>query len=105
MRIVRLYRINKVLLEHGLDELIPAKWLPWYARAMRHTIFWVRNKHKGKSAGERITLALQNLGPVFIKFGQMLANRSDLLSRELLTELQQLQHSVTIPSMNTMSKT
>ncbi|MEC8639791.1 MAG: ubiquinone biosynthesis regulatory protein kinase UbiB, partial [Pseudomonadota bacterium] len=55
MRIVRLYRINKVLLEHGLDELIPAKWLPWYARAMRHTIFWVRNKHKGKSAGERIT--------------------------------------------------
>ena len=32
MRILRLYRINKVLLEHGLDELIPAKWLPWYAR-------------------------------------------------------------------------
>ena len=94
MRIVRLYRINKVLLEHGLDELIPAKWLPWYARAMRHTIFWVRNKHKGKSAGERITLALQNLGPVFIKFGQMLSTRRDLLPPAIANELARLQDKV-----------
>ena len=94
MRIVRLYRINKVLLEHGLDELIPAKWLPWYARAMRHTIFWVRNKHKGKSAGERITLALQSLGPVFIKFGQMLSTRRDLLPPAIANELARLQDKV-----------
>ena len=58
MRIVRLYKINKVLLEHGLDDLIPAKWLPWYARLMRHSIFWIRNKHKDKTAGERITCLL-----------------------------------------------
>ena len=94
MRIVRFYRINKVLLEHGLDELIPAKWLPWYARAMRHTIFWVRNKHKGKSAGERITLALQNLGPVFIKFGQMMSTRRDLLPPAIANELARLQDKV-----------
>ena len=94
MRIVRLYRINKVLLEHGLDDLIPAKWLPWYARAMRHSIFWVRNKHKGKSAGERITLALQNLGPVFIKFGQMLSTRRDLLPPAIANELARLQDKV-----------
>ncbi|MDY6977397.1 MAG: ubiquinone biosynthesis regulatory protein kinase UbiB [Pseudomonadota bacterium] len=94
MRIVRLYRINKVLLEHGLDELIPAKWLPWYARIMRHAIFWVRNKHKGKSPGERITLALQNLGPVFIKFGQMLSTRRDLLPPAIANELARLQDKV-----------
>ncbi len=48
MRIVRLYRINKVLLEHGLDELIPAKWLPWYARAMRHTSFLGAKQAQGQ---------------------------------------------------------
>ncbi len=95
MRIVRLYRINKVLLEHGLDELIPAKWLPWYARVMRHSIFWVSNKHKDKSAGERITLALQSLGPVFIKFGQMLSTRRDLLPPSIANELARLQDKVT----------
>ena len=94
MRIVRLYRINKVLLEHGLDELIPAKWLPWYARVMRCSIFWLRNKHKGKSEGERITLALQSLGPVFIKFGQMLSTRRDLLPPAIANELARLQDKV-----------
>lgn len=94
MRIVRLYKINRVLLEHGLDELIPAKWLPWYARLLRHSIFWVRNKHKGKSQGERITLALQSLGPVFIKFGQMLSTRRDLLSPAIANELARLQDKV-----------
>jgi ubiquinone biosynthesis protein len=61
---------------------------------MRHTIFWVRNKHKGKSAGERITLALQNLGPVFIKFGQMLSTRRDLLPPAIANELARLQDKV-----------
>jgi len=94
MRIVRLYQINKVLLEHGLDDLIPAKWLPWYARLMRHGLFWIRNKHKEKSPGERITLALQNLGPVFIKFGQMLSTRRDLLPPAIANELARLQDKV-----------
>ena len=94
MRIVRLYQINKVMLEHGLDELIPAKWLPWYVRILRFAIFWIRNKHKGKSAGERITLALQNLGPVFIKFGQMLSTRRDLLPPAIANELARLQDKV-----------
>lgn len=94
MRILRLYRINKVLLEHGLDDLIPAKWLPWYARILRHCIFWIRNKHKDKSPGERITLALQSLGPVFIKFGQMLSTRRDLLPPAIANELARLQDKV-----------
>tara|TARA_B110000046_G_C13014727_1_gene408135 strand:- start:1148 stop:2677 length:1530 start_codon:yes stop_codon:yes gene_type:complete len=61
---------------------------------MRHSIFWIRNKHKDKTAGERITLALQSLGPVFIKFGQMLSTRRDLLHPAIANELARLQDKV-----------
>ncbi|MEW9798823.1 ubiquinone biosynthesis regulatory protein kinase UbiB [Alteromonas sp. CYL-A6] len=95
MRTLRLYQINKVLLEHGLDELIPRRWMPWYVRPLRYLAFWIRNKHKDKNAGERITLALQSLGPVFIKFGQMLSTRRDLLPPAIADELARLQDKVT----------
>lgn len=94
MRILRLYKIVKVLLQHGVDELIPKRWLPWYARLARKSIFWIRNKHKKSNAGERITLALQSLGPVFIKFGQMLSTRRDLLAPAIANELALLQDKV-----------
>lgn len=94
MRLGRLYFINKVLLQHGLDELIPSRWLPWYVRVMRKLIFWISNEHKDKPAGERITLALQALGPVFIKFGQMLSTRRDLLAPAIANELARLQDNV-----------
>ncbi|WP_293747083.1 ubiquinone biosynthesis regulatory protein kinase UbiB [uncultured Paraglaciecola sp.] len=94
MRILRFYQINKVMLEHGLDELIPSKWLPWYAKLGRIGFFWLRNKHPDKSQGTRIRLALQTLGPVFIKFGQMLSTRKDLLPPDVATELSILQDQV-----------
>jgi ubiquinone biosynthesis protein len=94
VRILRLYQINKVFLQHGLDELIPEKWLPWYAKLGRFGFFWLRNKHKDKSQGTRIRLALQSLGPVFIKFGQMLSTRKDLLSQDIANELAILQDQV-----------
>lgn len=94
MQLLRIYHINRVMLEHGLDELIPAKWLPWYVRLMRMSIFWIRNQHKDKNAGARLTLALQALGPVFIKFGQMLSTRRDLLPPEIANELAMLQDRV-----------
>ena len=94
MRILRLYQINKVLLQHGLDELIPDKWLPWYARLGRHCQFWLRNQHKDKPIGVRIRLALQTLGPVFVKFGQMLSTRRDLLAPQIANELAFLQDKV-----------
>ena len=94
MQLLRIYHINRVMLEHGLDELIPAKWLPWYVRLMRTSIFWIRNQHKEKNAGARLTLALQALGPVFIKFGQMLSTRRDLLPPEIANELALLQDRV-----------
>ncbi|WP_026376446.1 ubiquinone biosynthesis regulatory protein kinase UbiB [Aestuariibacter salexigens] len=94
MRLWRLYTINKIVLEHGLDELIPDKWLPWYARLGRACIFWLRNKHKDKPVAVRLRLALQSLGPVFIKFGQMLSTRRDLLDKDMADELAMLQDKV-----------
>lgn len=94
MRIGRLYFINKIFLQHGLDDLIPSRWLPWYARLARKLIFWIRNEHADKTPGERITLALQELGPVFIKFGQMMSTRRDLLPPAIANELARLQDKV-----------
>jgi ubiquinone biosynthesis protein len=82
------------MLQHGLDELIPGKWLPWYAKLGRIGFFWLRNKHPDKSQGTRVRLALQTLGPVFIKFGQMLSTRKDLLPPDIATELSILQDQV-----------
>lgn len=90
----RFYQIAKVVLQYGLDDLIPKAWLPWYARMGRVSIFWLRNRHKDKSRGERVRLALESLGPVFIKFGQMLSTRRDLIPLDIADELAILQDNV-----------
>ncbi|CAI8162716.1 MAG: putative protein kinase UbiB [Pseudidiomarina mangrovi] len=94
MRLGRLYTITKTFLNYGLDQLIPAKWLPWSVRIGRHVLFWLPNKHADKSAGVRLRLALESLGPVWIKFGQMLSTRRDLLPPEIANELAKLQDRV-----------
>lgn len=94
MRIRRLYKIVDTLLRYGLDEIIPEDRLPWYAKVGRRAIFWIGNKHKDKSEAERIRLALQHLGPVWIKFGQMLSTRRDLLPPDIADELALLQDRV-----------
>lgn len=94
MRIRRLYKIVKTFLQYGLDDLLPKHALPWYVRFARHCLFWIRNKHKDKSAALRFRLAIESLGPVFIKFGQMLSTRRDLLPDAFATELALLQDQV-----------
>lgn len=94
MRLGRLYKIIETVLTFGLDELIPPEKLPWYAKVGRGCIFWLRHQHPNKSRGKRIRLALQQLGPVWIKFGQMLSTRRDLLSPEIADELALLQDQV-----------
>ncbi|MDE9537547.1 ubiquinone biosynthesis regulatory protein kinase UbiB, partial [Xenorhabdus bovienii] len=74
----RLYFIIRVFLSYGLDELIPNIRLTWPLRFGRYFLFWISNQHKDKPLGERLRLALQELGPVWIKFGQMLSTRRDL---------------------------
>ncbi len=92
--IKRAYQVIRTALHYGLDELIPSKITPWYFRLLRCSLFWIRNKHKDKVGGERLKLAMQELGPVYIKFGQMLSTRRDLLDDEWAEELAMLQDRV-----------
>ena len=94
MSTARLYYITKTLLSYGLDELIPKHKVPWFAKLARGSLFWLRNQHKNKPPGLRLRLALQQLGPVWIKFGQMLSTRRDLLPHDIALELAFLQDQV-----------
>ena len=90
----RLLRINYVLARHGLDDIIFATHL---LRPFRFVIFvlpwnWFRPNRAPR--GARIRRALEDLGPVFIKFGQMLSTRRDLLADDIADELELLQDSV-----------
>ncbi|QDP02726.1 ubiquinone biosynthesis regulatory protein kinase UbiB [Thalassotalea sp. PS06] len=94
MRSQRLYQIIKTFLQYGLDELLPKDKIPWYGKLLRMSFFWLRNQHKDKSLEQRFRLAIESLGPVYIKFGQMLSTRRDLLSPAFANELARLQDDV-----------
>lgn len=91
----RLLRIQRVLVRHGLDEIILATHL---FRPLRFAFYlspatWF-HRDKGGSPAERLRLALEELGPIFMKFGQMLSTRRDLLPRDIADELEKLQDRV-----------
>ncbi|MCW2256439.1 ubiquinone biosynthesis protein [Providencia alcalifaciens] len=92
--IKRLYFIIRVFLSYGLDELIPKIKLTLPLRIGRFGFFWIKNQHQGKEVGERLRLALQELGPVWIKFGQMLSTRRDLFPPAIADQLSMLQDKV-----------
>ncbi len=95
MSSIRLYHIIKTFLHYGLDDLVPREMLPWYVKLGRGSLFWLRNQHKDKALALRFRLAIESLGPVFIKFGQMLSTRRDLLPPDFADELALLQDQVT----------
>jgi len=88
----RLIRIQRVLVKYGLDEIISATHL---LRPMRF-LFYLAPRRRDRSApqGERIRLALEELGPIFVKFGQAISTRRDLLPPEIASELAKLQDAV-----------
>ncbi|RLR17938.1 ubiquinone biosynthesis regulatory protein kinase UbiB [Sodalis-like symbiont of Bactericera trigonica] len=90
----RLYLIIRVMLSYGLDELIPKKRLTLPLRLGRNLLFWMPNNHAQRMLGERLRLALQELGPVWIKFGQMLSTRRDLFPQPIADQLAMLQDRV-----------
>ncbi len=90
----RLFYIIKVLLTYGIDECLPKHTLTRLPRALRPCFFWIKNQHKDKTLGERLRLALQKLGPVWIKFGQMMSTRRDLFPPEIADQLSLLQDHV-----------
>lgn len=90
----RLIHINLVLLRHGLDEVILATHL---FRPIRFLVFlspWYWFRKDRADYPVRIRRALVDLGPIFIKFGQILSTRRDLLPDELANELAKLQDRV-----------
>lgn len=94
MSSLRLYKIIKTFRQYGLDELLPKHSIPWYAKMGMSSFFWLRNKHKDKPVAQRLRLAIEELGPVFIKFGQMMSTRRDLLPDSFAQELSLLQDQV-----------
>ncbi|MEZ8131661.1 ubiquinone biosynthesis regulatory protein kinase UbiB [Enterovibrio norvegicus] len=90
----RLYQITKVQLNYGLDELLPKQPITRGPHLMRKMLFWLKNCHEDKVLGERLRLALQELGPVWIKFGQMMSTRRDLFPPAIADQLAMLQDQV-----------
>ena len=90
-----LMTISRVLLKHGLDELILNTHLFRPIRLLRYLspTFWF-NPRTRRPRGERIRMALEDLGPIFVKFGQILSTRRDLLPDDLAEELAKLQDQV-----------
>lgn len=85
-------RILRVAARYRLDALIDKRRLPWALRALLAPLSVFPNNKAAR--GERIRLALQDLGPVFIKLGQMLSTRPDLLPDDIAASLNQLQDQV-----------
>jgi ubiquinone biosynthesis protein len=91
----RLLQIQRVLVSHGLDEYIDNAHL---LRPLRFLFYlspatWFE-RSRGGSRGERLRLALEELGPIFMKLGQVLSTRRDLLPPDIADELAKLQDRV-----------
>ncbi|TMH27899.1 MAG: ubiquinone biosynthesis regulatory protein kinase UbiB [Betaproteobacteria bacterium] len=92
MRWLRLLVIFYVALKYGLDEfLFGHERIRWLRPAARLAMFWRR---LSSARAVRLRLALQDLGPIFVKFGQMLSTRRDLLPPDIADELAGLQDRV-----------
>ena len=90
--LLRLLTIQRVLVRHGLDEIITATHI---FRPLRFFFYlFPRRRDRSAPLGERIRLALVELGPIFVKFGQAVSTRRDLLPREVADELAKLQDRV-----------
>ena len=89
--ILRLLGIQRTLIRHGLEEIV------WATHLFR-PIGWLRRmiprRSRRESLGTRIRLALEELGPIFVKFGQAVSTRRDLLPADIADELAKLQDRV-----------
>jgi len=92
MRILRLARIVTVALKHGLDDLaLSHERVRWLRTCVRSVLFW---RDLSTPRGVRLRQALEDLGPIFVKFGQMLSTRRDVLPPDIADELAKLQDAV-----------
>ncbi|MBI0060679.1 ubiquinone biosynthesis regulatory protein kinase UbiB [Gilliamella sp. M0320] len=94
MTFLRIYKILTVFRAYRLNELLPKHRTSTWFKLLLISLFWVRSKAKQQDVGERLRLALQELGPVWIKFGQMVSTRRDVLPKHLADALAKLQDQV-----------
>jgi ubiquinone biosynthesis protein len=92
MRIFRLIYIIFIALRFGLDEFILSHTKLKPLQSLFNILLFWRNKNTPR--GERLRLALESLGPIFVKFGQMLSTRRDLIPPDIADELTKLQDQV-----------
>ena len=90
-QVARLLVIQRTLMRHGLDDIV------WATHLFR-PIGWLRKlwptRTRTEPLGARIRVALEELGPIFVKFGQAVSTRRDLLPLEIANELAKLQDQV-----------
>ncbi len=92
MRILRLLKILRVSLRFGLDEFLLGHERVRVLRAAVSTLLFWRDLAAPRA--ERLRHALEALGPIFVKFGQVLSTRRDLIPADIAEELARLQDRV-----------
>ena len=86
--LARLLQIQRALVRHGLDDFVRATHLYRPFRFLFYLSPWTWFQASiGIARGERLRLALEELGPIFVKFGQALSTRRDLLPPDIADEL------------------
>ncbi|HCU84453.1 MAG TPA: ubiquinone biosynthesis regulatory protein kinase UbiB, partial [Methylophilus sp.] len=92
MHWLRFFHIIGVLIWYRLDIFFVRDEQPgWMHRLLNVFFFW---RHAPEQRAVRLRLALEKLGPIFVKFGQMLSTRRDLLPTDVADELTKLQDQV-----------
>jgi ubiquinone biosynthesis protein len=95
-QLLRIIYINFVIARYGLDRyfyLASPLFYPFRFLSYLNPWYWI-NKKRGLTRGECLRLALEDLGPIFVKFGQILSTRQDLLPDDVAVELEKLQDKV-----------
>jgi ubiquinone biosynthesis protein len=92
LKFLRLLKILRVSVQYGLDEIaMSGLKKPRIAKLVDTVFFW---RDISAPRGERLRMALEELGPIFVKFGQVLSTRRDLIPADLVEELSRLQDRV-----------
>ncbi|HET9404737.1 MAG TPA: ubiquinone biosynthesis regulatory protein kinase UbiB [Burkholderiales bacterium] len=92
MHLFRLLKILSVGVRYGLDEFLLGHERMAGLRALINSAFFWRTLTESRAV--RLRLALEELGPIFVKFGQVLSTRRDLLPSDIADELAKLQDRV-----------
>jgi len=90
----RLLTIHRVLVRYGLDDFVRATHLYRPLRFVFYFSPWTWFRRRRGTRAERLRRAMEDLGPIFVKFGQLLSTRRDLLPVDIADELAKLQDRV-----------